>query len=188
MHASVSSGFSPPSSSEIKNVDGSINPNLQAEKGMNYEFNVKGNFLKTRLEYDLALFKMDMKGELIAQSIQQGITIYNNSGKTSHNGAELSLSYQLFKPRDDNQIFSLRPFVAITYSDFKFKDYKILNAQNQITATYDGNELTGIAPWMINAGIDLEAKMDCIFMEVIFIVINCRLMMQMQTIVLLIML
>ncbi|ATP56133.1 hypothetical protein CPT03_06475 [Pedobacter ginsengisoli] len=158
LHASVSSGFSPPSSSEIKNVDGSINPNLQAEKGMNYEFNVKGNLLKTRLEYDLALFKMDMKGELIAQSIQQGITIYNNSGKTSHNGAELSLSYQLFKPEDDNQIFSLRPFVAITYSDFKFKDYKILNAQNQITAIYDGNELTGIAPWMINAGIDFEAK------------------------------
>ncbi len=26
LHASVSSGFSPPSSSEIKNVDGSINP------------------------------------------------------------------------------------------------------------------------------------------------------------------
>ncbi|WP_084498331.1 TonB-dependent receptor domain-containing protein [Pedobacter sp. V48] len=163
LHASVSSGFSPPSSSEIKNVDGSINPNLQAEKGLNYEFNAKGNLLKSRLEYDLALFKMDMKGELIAQSIQQGITIYNNSGKTSHNGVELSLSYQLFKPEDDRQILSLRPFAAITYSDFKFKDYKTLNAQNEVTATYDGNELTGIAPWMLNAGIDLETKSGLYF-------------------------
>jgi len=163
LHASVSSGFSPPSSSEIKNVDGSINPNLQAEKGMNYEFNAKGNLLKSRLEYDLALFKMDMKGELIAQSIQQGITIYNNSGKTSHNGVELSLSYQLFKPEDDSQILSLRPFAALTYSDFKFKDYKTLNAQNQVTATYDGNELTGIAPWMVNAGIDVETKSGLYF-------------------------
>lgn len=163
LHASVSSGFSPPSSSEIKNVDGSINPNLQAEKGMNYEFNAKGNLLKSRLEYDLALFKMDMKGELIAQSIQQGITIYNNSGKTSHNGVELSLSYQLFKPEDESQILSLRPFAAITYSDFKFKDYKTLNAQNEVTATYDGNELTGIAPWMLNAGIDLETKSGLYF-------------------------
>nr|WP_198160798.1 TonB-dependent receptor [Pedobacter panaciterrae] len=158
LHASVSSGFSPPSSSEIKNVDGSINPNLQAEKGLNYEFNAKGNLLKSRLEYDLALFKLDMKGELIAQSIQQGITIYNNSGKTSHNGIELSLSYQLFKAEDNSQILSFRPFAAITYSDFKFKDYKTLNAQNQVTATYDGNELTGIAPWMINAGVDIETK------------------------------
>ncbi|WP_110828012.1 TonB-dependent receptor domain-containing protein [Pedobacter nutrimenti] len=163
LHASVSSGFSPPSSSEIKNVDGSINPTLQAEKALNYELNAKGNLLKSRLEYDLALFKMDMKGELIGQSVQQGITIYNNAGKTSHNGAELSLSYQLLKAEDQQQILSLRPFVAVTYSDFKFKDYKILNAQNQVTATYDGHQLTGIAPWVFNAGLDLETRSGVYF-------------------------
>lgn len=163
LHASVSSGFSPPSSSEIKNVDGSINPTLQAEKGVNYEVNAKGNLLKSRLEYDLALFKMDMKGELIGQSVQQGITIYNNAGKTSHNGIELSLSYQILKPEDQNEILSLRPFAAVTYSDFKFKDYKTLNAQNEVTATYDDNQLTGIAPWVLNAGIDLETRTGIYF-------------------------
>jgi len=163
LHASVSSGFSPPSSSEIKNVDGSINPVLQAEKGWNYELNAKGNLFKSRFSYDLALFKLDMKGELIAQSIQQGIMIYNNAGKTSHNGAELALSYQLFKEEDQSELLSLRPFVAITYSDFKFEDYKILNAKNEVTATYDGNKLTGIAPWVFNAGIDLESRMGFYF-------------------------
>lgn len=163
LHASVSSGFSPPSSSEIKNVDGSINPILQAEKAMNYELNAKGNLFKSRLAYDLSVFKMDMKGELIAQSIQQGITVYNNAGKTSHNGVELALSYQLLKADDAAEVISLRPFVAVTYSDFKFKDYKILNAQGQITATYDGNKLTGIAPWVLNAGIDLETKTGIYF-------------------------
>ncbi|WP_457289794.1 TonB-dependent receptor domain-containing protein [Pedobacter sp. UYP24] len=158
LHASVSSGFSPPSSSEIKNVDGSINPQLQAEKAINYELNAKGNLLKTRFQYDLALFKMDMKGELIAQSIQQGITIYNNSGKTSHNGAELAFSYQLLKAEDKRQLTTLRPFVAITYSDFKFKDYKILNAKNVVTSDYSGNKLTGISPWVLNAGLDLETN------------------------------
>jgi len=156
LHASVSSGFSPPSSSEIKNVDGSINPNLQAEKAINYEINAKGNIIDTRLSYDLSLFKMDMKGELIAQSVQQGITIYNNAGKTTHEGAELALSYQIFKPEDHAAITSLRPFVALTYSDFKFKDYKILNASNAVTANYDGNKLTGVSPWVISAGLDLE--------------------------------
>src|SRR5690606_25577312 len=95
LHASVSSGFSPPSSSEIKDVDGLINPTIQAEKAINYEINAKGNLLKSKLAYDLSLFKMDMKGELIAQSVQQGITIYNNSRKTIHNGVELALSYQI---------------------------------------------------------------------------------------------
>jgi len=163
LHASVSSGFSPPSGSEIKNVDGSINPNLQAEKGVNYELNAKGNLLKSRLEYDLALFKLDMKGELIGQSIQQGITIYNNAGKTSHNGVELALAYQILKADDQHEVVSLRPFASVAYSDFKFKDYKTLNAQSQVTATYDGNRLTGIAPWVFNLGIDLETKTGLYF-------------------------
>jgi iron complex outermembrane receptor protein len=163
LHASVSSGFSPPSSSEIKNVDGSINPALGAEKGWNYEVNAKGNLFKSRLAYDLALFKLDMKGELIAQSVLQGITIYNNSGKTSHDGLELALSYQIFKDDDHHQVVNLRPFAAVTYSDFKFVDYKILNAQGIVTATYDGNKLTGIAPWVLNAGIDMETRKGIYF-------------------------
>jgi iron complex outermembrane receptor protein len=163
LHASVSTGFSPPSSSEVKNVDGSINPSLQAEKGVNYELNAKGNILKSRLAYDLALFKMDMEGELIAQSVQQGITIYNNAGKTSHNGAELALSYQWLQPEDDQQIKVLRPYAAVTYSDFTFKEYKVLNAANEVTAQYDGNPLTGIASWVLNAGLDLETKIGLYF-------------------------
>jgi iron complex outermembrane receptor protein len=163
LHASVSTGFSPPSSSEVKNVDGSINPSLQAEKGENYELNAKGNVLKSRLAYDLALFKMDMEGELIAQSVQQGITIYNNAGKTSHNGVELALSYQWLQPEDDEQVKVLRPYAAVTYSDFSFKEYKVLNAANEVTAQYDGNPLTGIAPWVFNAGLDLETKIGLYF-------------------------
>jgi iron complex outermembrane receptor protein len=158
MHASVSTGFSPPSSSEVKTVDGSINTNLQAEDAVNYELNVKGNLLNSRLAYDLALFKMDMKGELIGQSVQQGITIYNNAGKTSHNGVELALSWQAIREADNSTVSVLRPFLALTYSDFNFKDYKIRDASNQVTAVYDGNALTGIAPWVASAGLDLELR------------------------------
>jgi len=158
LHASVSTGFSPPSSSEIKNVDGSINPLLQAERGTNYELNAKGNLLGSRLAYDLALFKMDMKDELIAQAVEQGITIYHNAGKTKHNGVELALSYQLLNAHDGKQITSLRPYAAITYSDFTFGDYKTRDAEDQIVDTYDGNQLTGIAPWVVSAGIDLETN------------------------------
>ncbi|WP_432709987.1 TonB-dependent receptor domain-containing protein [Pedobacter sp.] len=163
LHASVSTGFSPPSSSEIKNVDGSINPALQAEKAVNYELNAKGNLMQSRLAYDFALFKMDMEGELIAQSVQQGITIYNNAGKTSHNGAELALSYQWVQAEDDQQVKVFRPYASVTYSDFTFKDYNVLNSANEVTARYHGNALTGIAPWVFNAGLDLETKLGFYF-------------------------
>lgn len=163
LHGSISSGFSPPSGSEIKNVDGSINTRLQAEKGINYEVNAKGNFFLSRLAYDLALFKMDMKGELIGQSVQQGITIYNNSGRTSHNGIELALSYLAIKEEDGKAVTLLRPYAAVTYSHFRFDDYKILDAQSQVKAAYDGNELTGIAPWVVSAGFNMETKAGIYF-------------------------
>src|SRR5690606_17263299 len=92
------------------------------------------------------------------QTVQQGITVYNNSGKTSHNGVELALSYQAFRPEDNNELVALRPFIAVTYSDFKFEKYTILNAQNEVTASYNGNKLTGIAPWVVSAGIDVQTK------------------------------
>lgn len=163
LHGSISSGFSPPSGSEIKNVDGSINARLQAEKGINYEINAKGNLLQSRLAYDLALFKMDMKGELIAQSVQQGITIYNNSGRTSHNGVELAISYIAIKEEDGKAVSLFRPYAAVTYSHFRFDDYKILDARNQVKAVYDGNELTGIAPWVVSAGLTMETRAGIYF-------------------------
>ena len=163
LHGSVSSGFSPPSGSEIKNVDGSINRDLQAEKAVNYEINAKGDLLKSRLSYDLALFKMDMKGELIAQSVEQGITIYHNAGRTSHDGAELALSYLAIHQEDGKTITLLRPYAAVTYSDFQFQDYKVLDSDGNIDIAYDGNELTGIAPWVVSAGINVESKYGVYF-------------------------
>jgi len=163
LHGSISSGFSPPSGSEITNADGSINRALQAEKAINYEINAKGNLLGARLAYDLALFKMNMTGELIAQSVDQGVTIYNNSGKTSRDGVELALSYLAIQENDHRAISLLRPFAALTYSHFKFNDYKILDPQGVVKAAYDGNDLTGIAPWVLNAGLQLETHMGIYF-------------------------
>jgi iron complex outermembrane receptor protein len=47
----------------------------------------------------------------------------------------------------------------VTYSDFKFTDYRILNSNNEVISDYKGNKLTGIAPWVISAGIDIETKL-----------------------------
>ncbi|MGK6349679.1 TonB-dependent receptor domain-containing protein [Parapedobacter sp. DT-150] len=158
LHASVSTGFTPPTGSEIKLADGAINPYLQAEKAVNYELNAKGALFRSRLSYDLSVFKMNMSGELIAQSVQQGITTYHNAGKTDHRGAELALSW-LARTQDDNGwIRQLRPFAAVTYSDFTFVDYKIRNVDQAVTAVYDGHALTGIAPWVISAGVDVDTE------------------------------
>lgn len=156
LHGGISKGFSPPTTSEIENPDGTINPEVGAEKATNYEINAKGSFFNTRFNYDLALFRMNMKGELIAQTVDQNVTIYNNSGRTIHDGVELALEYQAITEEESKVIKSLKPFAALTYSDFWFDDYKELDENDNVLDDYSGNKLTGIAPWILNLGVDLE--------------------------------
>lgn len=158
LHASVSYGFSNPTTTEVQNADQSLNKSIQAVEGINYELDAKGNLFKSRLNYSLSLYDMEMKGELIAQTISPGVTVFHNSGKTSHKGLELGLSYQVVKKQEKKTFTKLNPYVALTYSDFLVTDYKVLDAQNEVIADYDGNKLIGVAPWVVSAGVDFDIK------------------------------
>ena len=157
LHISVSKGFAPPTGGEVLNADGTINQNIQPEIGTNYEFNAKGDILHQRLSYDLSIYRFNLQDELIPQTIAQNLTIFNNAGKTFRNGIELGLYWDALKNKE-SFLSLIRPFTTITYSDFRFENYKIRNAQNIITSDFSGNALTGITPWVINAGIDIESK------------------------------
>ncbi len=154
LHGSVSSGFSAPTTNEIRNVDGSVNRDLKSQKAINYEVNAKGSFFGKRLNYDLALYEMDMKNELIPQAVQQGITIYRNSGKTKHRGIELALAWQAFKESDYKAVKNLNIYAAMTYAHFRFTDYKIYDADDQLVSNFDGNKITGIAPLTLSFGVN----------------------------------
>ncbi len=158
LHGSVSYGFSPPTTNQITNANQSINKDLQAVKGLNYEIDAKGYLLDQKLSYSLSLYDMEMKGELIAQTISPGITVYHNSGKTSHKGVELGLSYQAIKQPENSFFTKFNPFLALTYADFTVKEYTVLDNQNQVVANYAGNELIGVAPWTINTGFSFSTQ------------------------------
>lgn len=158
LHTGISSGFAPPTSNEVSLPDGSINTALDGEKAVNYEINAKGGFLNHRLNYDLALYHLDMKNELIEQTVGQNVSVYHNSGKSTHKGAELALSYQLIRKSDGKWFTAIKPFVAATYAHYRFDDFKLLDDQNQITENFKGNELPGISPWMLYMGVDFATE------------------------------
>lgn len=159
LHGSVSFGFSPPTTNQITNADQSINKALQPVKGANYEIDAKGYLVDNRLSYNLSLYTMDLKGELIAQSISPGVTVYQNSGKTNHKGIEVGLNYQAIKPTNNHFFTDLNPFLAVTYSDFTVKEYTVFDSHNQLVANYAGNELIGVAPWTINVGFSFKTQL-----------------------------
>lgn len=153
IHASLSEGFAPPTGGEVNNADGTINPHIRPERGTNYELNARGSFLRKRLSYDVAVYRFNLKDELIPQTVMQNVTIYNNAGRTYRNGLEAGVYYELLGNRD-GLFSSVRPFGTLAYSDFNFDEYRVLNSQHEVVSDFSGNKLTGISPWMVNAGLD----------------------------------
>lgn len=158
LHLSASTGFSAPTTNQIQNANGTLNRAIDAEKAVNYELNAKGMLFDKRLSYNLSLYAMAMEGELIGQNIHPGVTVYHNAGKTSHDGVELGVEYYALKSSDGYAVTTLKPFLSVSYSHFRFEDYKMLDSQGAVEAVYDGNELTGIAPWRIYFGVIMETE------------------------------
>ena len=52
----------------------------------------------------------------------------------------------------------LRPFFNCTYSYFRYKNFKSDANNDSNTVDYSGNQVIGVPPLMINAGVDLGFK------------------------------
>lgn len=151
VYATISSAFAPPVDYEISLPTGGINKNIQAETGVNYEIGTRGDFVKHKLNYDLSVYNLQLKNELIPQTIAPYQVIYVNAGKTSHKGAELAFSYLFIN--DEKKILSLlKPYLAYSYNDFTFKEY-VLDSKD-----YSGKKLTGISPNVVTIGVDAQSK------------------------------
>lgn len=155
-HASVSSGFSPPTTSEINDANGNIRDDIQAEKGINYEVGARGVALSRHLNYDVSVYSLQMEDQLIPQTVAQNTTIYNNAGNTSLKGIEASVSYLM--PVSGSIFESVRPFASYAFSDYKFKEFQIRDADENVVADYSGNEVTGVSPHVASFGLDVATK------------------------------
>ncbi len=153
LHASVSSGFSPPTTSEINDADGNIRSDVQAEKGINYEVGARGVVLDRRLNYDVSAYTMQMEDQLIPQTVAQNTTIFNNAGNTSLKGVEVSASYLI--PVAGNVVSTIRPFASYAYSDYVFEDFRLLDSDNNVVSDFSGNDVTGISPNVFSVGFDV---------------------------------
>ncbi|WP_347160289.1 TonB-dependent receptor domain-containing protein [Pontibacter chitinilyticus] len=151
VHASVSSGFSPPTEEEILPSDGSFNTALEAEKGINYEAGIRGFALHGKLNFDVVGFYFRLKETIVSRQEVSSIAVFQNVGATSQTGLETSLSYTLLN--DPTLPLSLlKVWGSYTYSHFRFKDYQKDNTD------LSGNKLTGVAPNTATLALDMASK------------------------------
>ncbi|WP_080241281.1 TonB-dependent receptor [Spirosoma rigui] len=162
LYASVSEGYSAPATNQVVIAQtGVVNYNLLPELGTSYEIGSKGSLLTKALTYEIAYFTMAVTNKLIPQNFpatatQPAYTLTANAGNVQHNGLELAVQYA-YRPLA-GAVSLVRPFVSYTYSDFYYKDYKSDNNGDAKTINYTGKKESGIAPNLLNAGLDVELR------------------------------
>ncbi|HTN20977.1 MAG TPA: TonB-dependent receptor [Pelobium sp.] len=133
----VSRGYSTPTKDEIRASDATINPNLQAENGWNYELGLRTRTPFERIYVDVSAFYYKMNNAIVRRVAPNDQDFYVNAGGTNQKGIELELYANLLK----NNISFFRKIdfsTAVTLNDFKFRDY-IIGSDD-----YSGNLLTGV--------------------------------------------
>jgi iron complex outermembrane receptor protein len=155
LHGSISTGFSPPTSEEVRTSDGGINDELEAEKGINYEVGIRGNDRKEKLYYDITGFWMQQRETIVSKTTEFGSVVFENAGSTSQAGIELLVGYVFI----NNPLYTVslvKLQTAFTHHNFKFKDY--IKQSGDSNVDYSGNDLTGTAPNISVTTFDLETR------------------------------
>lgn len=149
LYSNISHGFSPPTTAETLLPDGLINTNIKPETGWNFEVGTRTSFINNKLQFNLALFKLDVRNLLVARRTAEDQFIGINAGKTQHNGLEIVIKHQWI----DNKTISVNQYITYTLNDFKFKEF--IDGDTN----YSGNKLTGVPSNVLNLGIDFDTKM-----------------------------
>ena len=136
LYASVGHGFSLPSPEETLLPEGSINPDIKPEEGIQYEIGTRLFLFDRKMEIDGTFYWIELNNLLVTKRITEDIFTGINAGKTRHRGVEVTMR---------NRIFSYNQFpgqlssnLSYTFSKNLFIDFT--NEDN----VFDGNNLPGI--------------------------------------------
>jgi iron complex outermembrane receptor protein len=146
VYGTISHGFSTPTLEETLLPNNTLNTNIKPEKGWNFEIGSRGLAFNNKLNYDVALYQMNVKDLLVAKRVGEDEYVGVNAGITRYTGLEMTGSYFLVKTAKlkvkHNNNLSLNNFKFIEFTDFD--------------NDYSGNKLTGIPNITLNSWVSIE--------------------------------
>ena len=115
LYGTIGTAFESPTFTEFANPDGSggFNPDIEPQEALNREVGVRG-VIGSGLSYDLAVFSIRVDDEILPFE-QDGRTFYENAGRTSRDGVEIGLAWDLS--------YTWRVTSALTLADYELKDF-----------------------------------------------------------------
>src|SRR5690606_1237974 len=97
LYSNISSGFSPPSLSEVRTNEGSINLNLQPEDGLCFDIGARGSFFSKKLFIMGSFFVYRLKDAITTFTNVQGVVLFRNSGNITQRGFESEFAYDIIR-------------------------------------------------------------------------------------------
>jgi len=129
-YVNTGTAFETPTFSEFANpTGGGFNPAVEPQKAWNREIGLRGYIEPLAMDYDLALFSVRVRDELVPYD-EGGRTFYQNAGDTNRDGLELALGWQL---ADQWRLNS-----ALTLARYEFDKFATPSER------FDGNRIPGL--------------------------------------------
>lgn len=148
LYVNVSSGYSPPTVSQLVPSISLIDTGLRPETGTDYEIGSRGLLANQRLYYDVDAFLFNLTKSISTRTLSNGENYFVNAGGTMQHGVEAFLSYPLVRQKD----ISLNGWASATWFDFRYRNYQVGGKD------FSGNKLPGTSPFTSVTGIDLQLK------------------------------
>ena len=153
LYVNISTAFETPTTTELANRptgEGGFNPDLDPQRATNYEIGAKGGFYwnklvsAARFRYDLALFSISVRDELIPFEAPNmpGRRFFRNAGFSTHSGLEFGLQAIILE--------GLTTSLAYTYSDFRFEDFRTEDS------VFDDNHIPGIPSHQLHTELSYQ--------------------------------
>ncbi|WP_338793905.1 TonB-dependent receptor [Bernardetia sp. MNP-M8] len=166
VYASYSKGYKAPVSGNIVlSTSGELNTGLVPEFGNQFEIGSKGSILNGKLNYQVAIFEtiFENKFTSVAVPLDANTTAYTyiaNGGSQKNTGVEVLLKYNAYQS-ETGFLSGINPYMNVTYSDFKYDNFKYQSLANGEVAEVDfsGKAVVGVAPWVANAGVDFNTNL-----------------------------
>lgn len=138
LRATVSRGYSPPTTAEVWPADNQIYEGLQAENGWNYEAGIRLADRSQRFRADVSVFHYRLQNAIVRQVNAGGAEFFTNAGGTKQTGLESQLYFRFFKNERTDFFRNITANNSFTLNLFRFNN---------------GNDLTGVPKQVITTSI-----------------------------------
>jgi iron complex outermembrane receptor protein len=152
VYASLSKGFSPPVTDELLPSGSVFNPQLQPEKGINYELGIRYR-LPNKLWIELNGYYFRLNQAIVQRRDAAGGDYYVNAGNTIQPGIEISAVWQ----GGIKEVLSWQCNVGYAFQPYHYGDF--VREQND----FSGNALPGLSKHNLYMGIHIELLKHFIF-------------------------